>query len=71
VCLHRRGDPAAKTGRPAAADATIDLNDRPPAPLGLVAVLAGFGGFMDGGNGAARCGVPSPGTVVVSGTARR
>ena len=52
----------------AAADATIDLNDARPRRWGWLLVLAGFGGFMGwAATAPLDAGVPSPGTVVVSG----
>jgi protease secretion system membrane fusion protein len=55
--------------RPAAtADATIDLNDARPRRWGWLLVLAGFGSFMVwAATAPLDAGVPSPGTVVVSG----
>jgi protease secretion system membrane fusion protein len=52
----------------AAANATIDLNDARPRRWGWLLVLAGFGGFMGwAATAPLDAGVPSPGTVVVSG----
>jgi protease secretion system membrane fusion protein len=57
-------DPAA----PAAAKGTIDLNDARPRRWGWLLVLAGFGGFMAwAATAPLDAGVPSPGTVVVTG----
>jgi protease secretion system membrane fusion protein len=59
---------APATPRPAAADTTIDLNDARPRRWGWLLVLAGFGGFMAwAATAPLDAGVPSPGTVVVSG----
>jgi len=60
--------PAAPRPAPAA-DATIDLNDARPRRWGWLLVLAGFGSFMVwAATAPLDAGVPSPGTVVVSGS---
>jgi protease secretion system membrane fusion protein len=59
--------PAAPRPAPAA-DTAIDLNDARPQRWGWLLVLAGFGGFMVwAATAPLDAGVPSPGTVVVSG----
>jgi len=61
--------PAAAPGAaPGGADSTIDLNDARPRRWGWLLVAAGFGGFMAwAATAPLDAGVPSPGTVVVSG----
>jgi protease secretion system membrane fusion protein len=55
-------DPSAKEPRP------VDLNDARPRRWGWLLVIAGFGGFMAwAATAPLDAGVPSPGTVVVSG----
>jgi len=63
--------PSAATGTgpaPAAASSAIDLNDARPRRWGWLLVVVGFGGFMAwAATAPLDAGVPSPGTVVVSG----
>ena len=59
--------PAATRARDGA-DRTIDLNDARPRRWGWLLLIAGFGGFMVwAATAPLDAGVPSPGTVVVSG----
>jgi protease secretion system membrane fusion protein len=56
---------ASAPGKP---ESTIDLNDARPRRWGWLLVIAGFGGFMAwAATAPLDAGVPSPGTVVVSG----
>ena len=53
---------------PGKPESTIDLNDARPRRWGWLLVVAGFGGFMAwAATAPLDAGVPSPGTVVVSG----
>lgn len=53
---------------PGGGNSTIDLNDARPRRWGWLLVVAGFGGFMAwAATAPLDAGVPSPGTVVVSG----